>query len=414
MFENSKRPKASKTDVQSYKAGHILPVLDAKDLLGGARHQAYLNRLQIFCDINDTQFDILYRKLIDQFAEYVQLVPAQASSTLGGLLNEGLARALAAIQVTREEFARKDPLFEYAAFTAALMLDISKMVINQRIIICDKEGKFKSCWRPFVGGLKTFGEFYKIYTIPPTLQRIDRAITPLLARQLLPEIGFKWLSYDLRVLADWLDALAQDDSSGAKLTQILTLFKNNLAEILAQLQQLPFDVKQLPADALKHAEAFLNWLREGLANGDIKFNSEDAAVHFLENGMLLEDKLFKTFTDRYYESVNMMTVRDQFRHLLGNSEFSSEDLVRETQYAKVVDNVAGRLPTFLSGENPQRHLHHGMALSELSMVYFAQVPGVSPLIAQIKQDVLASHHQPPTSNHAVNLANKPAPNNKLL
>ncbi|MCH9770048.1 MAG: TraI domain-containing protein [Gammaproteobacteria bacterium] len=399
MFDKINLSSQSGHTPEDYISGRVLPVLTAQDLLGSSRHKAYLERLRDLCDIGQEHFDALYIPLVNQFSEFVQLLPTQHNGALGGLLNEALARALGVLVQLRSTAEVKDPLIDYALYSAALLVDISKLVISHRVVFCDKTGKFEDFWRPFAASMLGQAKYYKIYAIAPTLQRIETAITPLLARQLLPEIGFKWLSHDLKVFAEWLDALAEDARSGSKLAQILTLFRqDDLQEILQRLQQAGFDVEQIIPSATEHAEAFLNWLRQGLENGDIKFNSKDADVHVLAEGLLIEDKLFKEFADRYKESVNMMVVKNQFRDLLGSPDKFGSDYDNEMQYVKHNDVEVVRSPSFLSGQAPQRTMHAGMAVRDLSMVFFNQVPGISPLIADIQTRSPAEHSLPTVKN----------------
>ena len=192
MFIDGTIGHAKPTNMQTYKAGHLLPVLSAKELLATGPHHGLLAQTRDLAGLPDHYFETLYEALINHFAEFVQVLPTQNNGMLNGLLNQSLARAMKALQNFLLEHTGEpaDPLLNYAVFTAALLTDVSKVIINQKIAIVDENGVYIDHWRPYEGSLLGRAEYYKIYPIAPLYQRLEHSITPLLARQLLPEIGF--------------------------------------------------------------------------------------------------------------------------------------------------------------------------------------------------------------------------------
>lgn len=386
--------------LQIYKSGRILPILAQKELLGSNSHRGLINQLRELLGLSDEDFELLYGQAIYQYAEFVQVLPAQSSGPLSGLLNQGLARAWLTLKNYLTEYGNSDHLYNYAVFTAALLFDASKVIINQKIFLVDGEGNYLEDWNPFVGSMLGQAEFYKIYIISPIFQRLQHSITPILARQILPPEGFLWLTADLQVFVDWLNALRGDASEGGRISRALAYIK--LDDILAlahSLVQVPVDMKESPIN--EHGEAFYKWLKEGLVNGDIKVNSADSSVHIVSEGVFIDRKLFKQFTDVYNVPVNMNVVFAQFGNLMGITKKSGGDFLfdqffSEGKEAKGKDIKVQKVSSFGGPLNAsQRATREGVVISDSSLIFtHSQVPDASPLLKAMQVKTLESHNIP--------------------
>lgn len=397
MFVKSKTKNVARpTNLQVYKSGHLLPVLRAGELLGNPRLQSLIEDVQKLCKLPNDYFESLYETAIHNFAEFVQILPMKVNRPLSGLLNQSLARAnLVLKNFILEQGKNIDPLWNYAVFTAALFSDVSKVIINQKIIIVDKEGNFIDDWRPFEGSMVSLGKYYKIYPIANVFERLRHTITPLLARQLLPELGFLWLTSDPKVFADWMDALRGDDDRGGKVSRALALIRRE--DEIALFESIPrIDVEQLESEATVHGEAFLNWLKNAIANNDIKINSSDAHVHVVEPGVLfLEKKIFKQFSDLYNVPVSMHAVFTQFGNMFGIEKKGGGDYVFDQYFSPANESQSTQTVSFTTQTNRFRD---GLVLSDPNIVFVSkQVPSVSPLMKEL-QGQKETHRLPSVSN----------------
>lgn len=305
-----------------YQIGQLLPVLPSTSLLGATRHQALLQEIQQLSGLSEAYFKGLYRTTINRFVEFVQLIPEEPQNALGGLLNLGLARATLALRQYVQETISKvetDPLLNFAVFTAGLFFDVARVISQQKIIICDETGKYLQDWYPYSGNLSEKGvEYYKMYPFNSTpYEALNHESAALLARQLMPQEGFLWLSSDLELFIDWLTSLRGDHSQeGRKICRILSLLR--LEDILGLMKNLPqssFEtivVKELPVE-----EQFLLWLQDGINNGNIGVNAAHAPVHLQEDMLYLNNDIFTRFIDDRKLAVDAAKVNNVFSERFG-------------------------------------------------------------------------------------------------
>src|SRR5271155_3653414 len=81
-----------------YQMGQLLPVWPSNRLLAATRLQSLLHEIQQQSALPEAHFKALYRPVINQFAEFVQVIPDEPQGVLGGLFNLGMARAVLALR----------------------------------------------------------------------------------------------------------------------------------------------------------------------------------------------------------------------------------------------------------------------------------------------------------------------------
>ncbi len=286
---------------KTYQIGHVLPVLSNSKLLISNRHRALLQELQQLSGLPEAHFKMLYRGAINLYAEFVQLIPEDPQNPLGGLLNLGLARATLALRQYRQDSAisNVDPLLNYAIFSAGLFFDVAKAVSQQRVVLCDEKGNYLRDWRPALGTLlDQGGEFYKMYPFYSSLyQALNHESAALFAKPLM-QAGFLWISSDLELFIDWLDALRGEMAvGGRRITRVLALIRqDDLLNMIKSLQQISFNEVHL--EQTTEVDQFYLWLKEGLEKGTIGINTSDAQVHWLgEDTLFLSHEIFKRFIE---------------------------------------------------------------------------------------------------------------------
>ncbi len=303
---------------QIYKVGMILPVLSAEELIGSKRYRFILEEIAKVSLLPTDYFTALYKTLIDDFAEFVQLIPRQDQGMLGGLLNEALVRASVAMQRYTKEAGQPslDALHCYALFSACLFIDISKAVTNQRVVLTNTDGEYVTQWRSFVGSMCGVADGYKLYSTSSAYHRLDAALTPLLARQIMPESGFLWLASHWRVFADWLEALQGGGAKGGRLALLIVrILQEDLYEYLANII-LP-EIEPIEPVEEDFADDFYEWLVDAIEEGAIDFNDKDSLVHVVEEGVFVDKQLFKQYADLVNLPVNINVVFTQFGNAVG-------------------------------------------------------------------------------------------------
>ncbi len=343
---------------KAYKEGYLLPVLQSGDMMDSFRYQAVIQQLQTVSGLEEEAFHELYVKLIHAFAACVQLLPRQTNGLLGGLLSEGIARAILVMQAPENQSLSL--LNKYALFSAAMLCDVGHVVCSHCVIITDKEGDFLEEWNPFAGVMPfNQGTYYKIYPRHYLQQRLQGSITVLLARQLMPREGFLWISSDFDIYSQWLDALNGEDGRGGGIRRALALIKlDDIMDLLNALGQLSEELL-VPA-VNREGEAFFRWLRDGITNQTIAVNTSDALVHIVNEGVFIDDKIIKKFSDLSPASIGLFVVKHQVGNLLGIPQKCGEDFL----HAMFFGETAG----FSGVTSGSRSNRSGMVLNDVSIL----------------------------------------------
>ena len=327
----SNKPETPVLDV--YKEGVLLPVLKGEDIFSSGRYALFIKQLRGLVDVDSTYFAALYEPLIFKFSQFVQALPAQPYGPLYGLLNCSLVRALSALQqfVLHSSEQEAKPIYRYAVFSAALLLDISKVVTQQKIMVTDDEGHYIEDWMPHLGEpLIAEGLYYRFYFYTAAYHRLDNSLVVMLAKHTMPQVGYEWLSSDFKVFADWMDALQGNSSHGGRITQVLDhLPLEHLDKLLRSLGHLQIDMIE-PGDQL--GNEFYHWLKSGIADGSIKINEKNALVHVVNEGVLVEKQLFKQFGDFMKVPINNKVLHRQVGNLLGIVSKGSGDYLFEKYF----------------------------------------------------------------------------------
>lgn len=382
MFVTSKMVSAQQSKMQVYAPGNLLPVLKASELLQDKKLQFIISDIRELCDLTDEQFAAVYTPAIENFAELVQLIPSQSNSVLCGLLNEGFARAYIAVQthLVEHEF-KKDALLIYAIFTAALFADLAKLFINQRIFLTNEEGEFVAHWLPFDGSMVGKAEYYKMYPAAPIYQRLETSLVPMLAKQILPEQGFRWICSDLKILAEWLDALRGDDGSGGRIS-LATIYgkREDFFNLLNAIGQVSVQVIQPPAT--QDAEAFYSWLKNGIANEGIKVNTADAGVHVVDAGVFIDmERTFRDFYDVYHAPVSMNNLYVQFCKMFGIARVDGIAGFND----RYVANYPGKAANVSAMASKQQAVRDGVVMPDPSLLFVhGHIPPANPMLRSMQ------------------------------
>src|SRR3990167_5778556 len=223
FLKKGKISSAAKPSGRVYRERSLFPVLSADQLLSGLERRRIIEQVTLFSGLEAKEFASYYTPLLNHFAEFVQVIPTSPGGRLGGLMNEGLRRGLVILQNVHERVNNKiDSQFAFAAFSAALLFDVGKVVAQQKIIISNKSGEYIQVWSPYAGLMKEFGEYYKMRSYGTTPVRLSPYVPAVLARQLLSKKGFLWIAENNKLLNMWLAALSDDEGGAGGLGQLLS------------------------------------------------------------------------------------------------------------------------------------------------------------------------------------------------
>lgn len=386
--------------LHTYEEGFLLPVLSFEELLFGHRHKGLLRQIRdLVPEFSQADFDRSYGNLMRNFIEFTQVLPHKSNGIMGSLLNYGLSRAIAVFQrYCQSRKTQTTPLIKFAVFSAALLKDVGRVLSNQRIVLTDAEGEFYRDWNPFSGNMVGQSQFYKMYPVSAMYLKIEKEATPLLARQLMSPDIFLWLSSDLVLFSDWLAALLGEEGVGSKeISLAVALIKRE--DILAILNTLDGALVDLLPPHDPHAEAFYRWLKDGIEKGEIAVNTDDASVHVVNEGVLIEKKLFKQFADLSKLPVNFAVVFTQFGNLMGIASKGGNDYLHAAYFSP---GESSSFTTF-SGKGAQAGksaTHEGMVV-EAKDIFMKDIPDHSKL--KSAKAMITEYHQTPVQAERVSL-----------
>lgn len=374
-----------------YKPGMLIPVYPSSVLLESKRHQFLLEHVLKLSHLTTSQYNFFYEGLVKQFVDFVQVLPINLEEPLGSLMNQGLLRGVNSLDHYIKKNFQATALERYAVFSAALLLDVVKVVVNQKIFITDEEGNFVKQWNPFEGSLTGIkAEFYKIMPLSSACQRNCFSITPILAHQLLSKEGFLWLSSNRLVFSYWLEALGGEDIDGAgTFSNSIQLFKYGTHGLFEALPNIPVQFHESPATA--HADAFLRWLQEGLKTKKIKVNKPEAGIYVIRDGVFLEKAgIFKQYIDLHVNTpVNLFTVYQQFGNLFGLTKLSGSDYRFEQLFSS--DFSKNKIRFVSPVGTRDNSIREGVLISDPNLIFTCDIPLATPYLK-----VLTDNNSPET------------------
>jgi hypothetical protein len=271
----------------TYSEKSLFPIVPANKLLSSIQYAKLLNDIENQVNISQKLYQTLYKDLIDNFVEFVQILPITNHGKLSGLLSDGLQRAYYVLQKQDGE-NELDSIWKYALFSAALLFNVAKVNKGRTVIISDKDGSFIQKWLPYEGAMAS-AKYYKIRHGGGVSAALSRRMAPLIASKLMPGSGFKLIAEKPQVLSVWLAMLNNEyfDSGASEL--ILNKAYERLRNFTPQKDFfIPIAVDVIGPDKTALGEEFIEWFKTNLEKGDITVNKTDSKVHLITQGLLLE------------------------------------------------------------------------------------------------------------------------------
>jgi hypothetical protein len=341
----------------------IEAVQTAELLLAAEKRQQHLKSIKSLLNLSPKTYDQLYHKAIAGLTEFAQNLPQTqygVYSHTGGFVDHAIERAARALSLCLNYFFPQQSNFQkatslealwiYAVFTAALFLDLGRLAVKCKITLCHKDGSAVKEWLPYAGSMtQQAGDYYKYDFHKENRDNLAKLVTSSIARQILDAAmsddkaentndksssGFAWLASDPDVLEAWLSMLNTEGRPMGGFMTVIPLADAQVIENYFNLQKpahgKPFagtlfdsplnttgliDAAGEPSPT--HAgEAFLHWLREGLANGSISINELAAHVQVVREGVLLAAGIFKIFSAAHPQHGNADGIARQFTRML--------------------------------------------------------------------------------------------------
>lgn len=278
----------------------LLPVLPAERLLTQGSRPALLRRIDCLLSVPQAHSESLFQAAIRSYARFVQQLPASEAhhhAGPGGMLDHGLEVVAGALALRRgyllpqggepERVAREQDLWTYAVFTAALLHDIGKAAVDQRVRVFDGKRRLIGTWVPWQGSIGDRAAWYQVEFVHDRIHGLHEKVGPLLARFIVPEAGLSWLASDCEVLAAWVATISGDTDRAGVLGEIITRADG---ESVARNLGAGESVRLPTAQAKPLHEKLVTALRHLLAEGELPLNRDGAAGWLVGDDLWLVSK----------------------------------------------------------------------------------------------------------------------------
>ncbi|WP_017926547.1 MobH family relaxase [Thioalkalivibrio sp. HL-Eb18] len=279
----------------------LLPVLRADDLLQPPHRQALLRQITSLLALPTDCSSQYVVSAIERYAAFVQEVPASEvhhHSGRGGMLDHGLEVVLKALQIRRgyvlppgaepERLSHEADAWSYGVFSAALLHDVGKPVVDQEIVLYDAVGNRLGRWEPWHGPMteRPGARWYSVRYRRGRAHKLHEPVSSLVAHWVLPPEGMSWIAEHQELLQAWIHAIhGRMEDAGALGQIILQADRESVARNLGgeSPDRLPTPTKPLH-------EKLMTSLRHLLSSEGLPLNRNGAAGWRTESDLWLVSK----------------------------------------------------------------------------------------------------------------------------
>jgi len=211
----------------------LLPVCAAGELL--AQHTGLIKNIRQLVGVPVSHWEALYLPLLTALADFAQSLPASEAhhhADAGGLLRHCLETAHRALTIRRgmllphgasaEDISRLQDVWTYATASAALLHDLGKPLVDQRVQLYDRNRQPIGAWKPLQGPMRATA--YRVEFVRDRKYRFHSKLPPLLVHHLVPDTALQWLADDSGVFDAWLATISGEGVvQGGELYRIVRL-----------------------------------------------------------------------------------------------------------------------------------------------------------------------------------------------
>ncbi len=349
-------------------------ILSAEKLLGLPMPRNYLEKMSYWVSVSDEYFDRYYRLALTNYASLVQLLPfpnktnpnnlSMLNYTLDDIYNILRRRKseLLPENAAPEKIEVLEGVYTYAAFTAGLLKNVDYLLTHFDLWVFSDKKKYLGKWDVFSGPISE-GNNYQFRVkkrelsderkARPRDQKIDRVISLLLARQIIPDLGLRWLNEDSELFENWISVVTGSrvsnlarvvygttdsekeiarNRTAKKLNSILLediainsdneqeVAEGNIYlspdEIAEKINSSPDNflanthlvkAQRIGKDREAHdTDNFLNWIIRGIRNKLLSCNQADSIIHVVQNGVVLvSPAIFRKYAELEFGSEDL-------------------------------------------------------------------------------------------------------------
>ncbi|MDX5298412.1 MAG: TraI domain-containing protein, partial [Gammaproteobacteria bacterium] len=219
-------PRAVVTQEVPLPSG-LIAIRSPDQLLGHV--DAFVSEIQALMVFPDDQFQALILPALRQFAALVQQLPASEAhhhAHAGGMLEHTCEVVVNALKLRRglvlppgtpaEALGAVRHAWTYGTFVAALMHDVGKPLVDQRVALFGRGGHPLGEWEPWRGPMTDRADAvaYRVGYHRDRVHRFHESAGLVVLPQIIGGDGLHWLGSDRALLRAVLGAIQGDEDSG--------------------------------------------------------------------------------------------------------------------------------------------------------------------------------------------------------
>lgn len=304
--------------VKKSEPNKVVATFEADKLLTSKTAVEALKTIKQYAHIPHDSYLALCEPLTHAVAEYLQKIPyfiKYKDKRLQSFLSVALVRSANSLKIYHEKEAAntrytkkhhhaQNALFNYALFSAALLVNIGKVFSIYRIAITDENGSLQSMWVPFSGSLKENAAFYKVQKQISPDPILPNYLTALIAQNLMPKAGLDWIASDEEILKMWLAILHGEEAYSGTLGHIISLSEQKIASLEDIELQTEEELEEVLVEDEenenseshdKALEDFKKWLEDKIDAGD----DLSEKVNVSEKELVVTKDLIKEFYGQF-------------------------------------------------------------------------------------------------------------------
>ena len=262
----------------------FLPVMHADALFHATGVKPLLAQIQQSLGFAPENHDRDVQPLLEQVAEFVQLLPASEShhhANPGGLLTHVLEVATIALLRCEgaklpmgrptEEQLKHAARWRYGVLVAAILHDIGKPLADVLVDVIGSRGD-TTLWNGLGGNLGDYGHAYLVrFPLRKDYQAHQR-LPVMLLKSMVPATTIRWLSDDPELVPVLIAYLAGESAGGPISELVKEADRRSVAENLLKGNRTRFaTARQVPL-----IERLMDGMRRMLAAGELPLNREGA------------------------------------------------------------------------------------------------------------------------------------------
>lgn len=322
----------------------VYPVKKGGELLDNPSYRNVLSELLAMTKLDRELFNAFYYDLIENFAEFVQLLPQPQVDSNVTMLANAVRRAYILLEVFCKDqigihgkpFVKSDEgsRLLYGVFSAALLFEVGNVCTDRVINLCSEKGHFRAQWLYFDKAMPVYGDYFKIRYAKGMVGDLIPQVTYILAQRLMPKVGFAWIAEDCILLRQWFQALiALEEFFGSY--QIELEVEKVLKDHSLEIEDIEDD-SYIPEDMVE-AEAFLKWLKEKIASEKTSVSEEGGPIQIVDGRLLLDMERLTTEFGRVFSRFSGKVILSGQFNYLGLAAMSGDDPIFYKYYSSPLD-----------------------------------------------------------------------------